>query len=201
MGVILLALHLPEVNAKSVDADDGSADIGIDERSRRMEMLRSMNSGAQSTKSPAPQYQDNADRYSTHEKSHAEQQLVRRITPDRTMARPVSRPKHIEPSPYPIAAKAVTREKKAHPSTFRATSQPVVKTPLKKRALRARKSLSYSSSQAHRTPKCGFCLVDGYLHCGDQGVALETLIKQDQRQKKLKNSRPRKHSRHPARHH
>ena len=163
-----------------------------------MEMLRSMSPNSQLTRPPPAQPQDNADRYSYHERPQAEQRSTRTTTPKISS---VSRQTHSKPSAHKMEALSAHNERKARPLSLRAPSKTTFKSATKKKAPHSKKNPAISSTNAHpqRTPKCGFCLVNGYLYCGGQSVLLDTLIEQNQKQKKAKVRRTKPHHGHGTR--
>lgn len=194
--ILFMVTAAPSLRARSIDSDDGGSDMAGDERRQRMEMLRSM-SPPSSNQTNSRSYQPAVDTDSYAYKAGVKAQ------PDNS---PNSLPHINKPQPYmrtPTETRppriAQSTNKTASNQRLKSSNQPS-KTHQSAKIKNTTKSAKTPTSspqtrkvdeQVKRKPKCGFCLVNGYLYCGDQGVSLEKLIQQNQQQNATKRQKPR----------
>ena len=182
------------VHGRSLEPDDGSIDTGADERTQRMEMLRATNPSV-----ARPQTVINPNTYS----------YTKRIQPPSVQSRPhhpadPSQSFRMERRAKPQASvvprseqvavkhrveKAITQPTPSHKVHRGILSHKKTAAAQKAASSKAKRS---SANQSRPAPKCGFCLVNGYLYCGNQGVSLDSLIKQNRMQKNKKTVLKRK---------
>lgn len=188
---MLLLVLTQAVFAASGDDDSGGSGTDAYERSQRLELLRSHTPSA-----PTSSISGSRSRYLDPDPGYRYQPAVP----------PKSRRAPIEPE---TARSRYTAPSHQEPIQFRTVgaegANDVVRRPRKsashktkiKAGVRSRKSAAVESpvkpqKSASSGPRCGFCLVDGYVYCSGQGVSLRQLIEQDRRQRGTKHPHKKK---------
>lgn len=183
--MLLLALT-QSVLAASGDDDSSGSGTDAYERSQRLELLRSHTPSA-----PTSSTSGSRSRYLDPDPGYRYPPAVppksRRAPIEPETARPrYTAPSHQEPSQF----RTVGAEG-AHDVVRRPRKSASHKTKIKA-GVRSRKSAAVETpvqpqKSAGGGPRCGFCLVDGYVYCSGQGVSLRQLIEQDRRQRGTKH--------------
>lgn len=202
---LFLNFPLPVSASPSSDSDDNSTEMSADERSQRLEMLRSRNPG------PATPSSSSSSRgnYSAPYQARPAVSIPpfgtsKPIKAEKTPAAPVATKPRKAPKPplQPTAHKTEAPAKQSKPIAMAKAKAPKLKAaksakPSNTTNLKQGKPNNPSPKRGVSKPRCGFCLVNGILYCGDQGVSIEKLINQHKAQisdkrKKHEKKKPRK---------
>lgn len=200
---LFLNFPLPVSASPSSDSDDNSTEMSADERSQRLEMLRSRNPG------PATPSSSSSSRgnYSAPYQARPAVSIPpfgtsKPIKAEKTPAAPVATKPRKAPKPplQPTAHKTEAPAKQSKPIAMaKAPKLKAAKSakPSNTTNLKQGKPNNPSPKRGVSKPRCGFCLVNGILYCGDQGVSIEKLINQHKAQisdkrKKHEKKKPRK---------
>lgn len=185
---LLLNFPLPVSASPSTDSDDNSTEMSADERSQRLEMLRSRNLGSATPSSSSSSRGNYSAPYQARPAvSSPPFGASKPIKAEKTPAGPVATKPRKAPKPplQPTGHKTEAPSKQSKPiATAKAPKPKAAKIakPANTTNLKQAKPNNPSPKRGVSKPRCGFCLVNGILYCGDQGVSIEKLINQHKAQ-------------------
>lgn len=192
LGILLLVLT-HAVFAASGDDDAGGSGTDAYERSQRLELLRSHTPSA-----PTSSTSGARSRYLDPDPSYRLQPAV----PPKSRRAPIetetARPRYIAPSHKDLGQFKTVGDEGANDVVRRPVSRKSASHKTKiKAGVRPRKSSAIEApvkpqKSAGSGPRCGFCLVDGYVFCSGQSVSLRQLVEQDRRQRGTKHPHKKK---------
>lgn len=180
---MLLLVFTQTVLAASGDDDSGGSGTDTYERSQRLELLRS-----HSPTAPTSSTSGTRSRYLDSDPGYRYQPTVppkpRRAPIESETARPrYTAPSHNEPSQLRTVSDERARDVVRRPvSGKRASHNTNIKAGTRPRKSAAVEVPVKPQKSAGTGPRCGFCLVNGYVYCGGQSVSLRQLVEQDRRE-------------------
>ena len=187
---LFLNFPLPVSASPSSDSDDNSTEMSADERSQRLEMLRSRNPGPATPSSSSSSRGNYSAPYQARPAiSSPPFGTSKPIKAEKTSAGPVATKPRKAPKPplQPTAHKTEAPSKQSKPIAMAKAKAPKLKAtkiakPSNTTNLKQANPNNPSPKRGVSKPRCGFCLVNGILYCGDQGVSIENLINQHKAQ-------------------
>lgn len=203
---VILLISPSILYARNEDIDDGVIETLSDERRQRMEMLRSEN--------PSAAYRSNPTINTGNNSRPLNKQLVENTGAtthyqEKTKRKPIGdtgsslHTQKKAPQPIPNSSNKISIANKSNQNTQRTSHSRKSVLPIKKEIKTKLPQVKSKNrairDQGSRGPRCGFCLVNGYLYCGDQGVSLENLIEQNQKHETIKRNNKKSYSKNHIR--
>ena len=185
---LFLNFPLPVSASPSTDSDDNSTEMSADERSQRLEMLRSRNPVSATPSSSSSSRSNYSAPYQARPAvSSPPFGSSKPIKAEKTPAGPVATKPRKAPKPplEPTGHKTEASSKQSKPIAMAKAPKPKaakIARPANTTHLKQAKPNNPSPKRGVSKPRCGFCLVNGILYCGDQGVSIEKLINQHKAQ-------------------
>lgn len=185
---LFLNFPLPVSASPSTDSDDNSTEMSADERSQRLEMLRSRNPVSATPSSSSSSRGNYSAPYQARPAvSSPPFGASKPIKAEKTPAGPVATKPRKAPKPplEPTGHKTEASSKQSKPIAMAKAPKPKaakIAKPANTTNLKQAKPNNPSPKRGVSKPRCGFCLVNGILYCGDQGVSIEKLINQHKAQ-------------------